>query len=112
MTFSRLGRFPLGYMVVSKGLLAATGFLGSLILWRAYRRVLRRGWPIGRLVAFAVIASYLLALGWTAIDNLADVPITAALLHRDARIEGIGGGFGGPGFKSFPPPARGGVFFR
>src|SRR5262245_49940366 len=101
MMFSRLGRFPLGYMVVSKGLLAATGLLGSLLLWRGYRLVWRRGLSIGRLVAVAVVASYVLALAWTAVDNLTDVPIAAALLGRRERIEGIGGLFGGSVYNSF-----------
>ena len=37
MTLSRIGSFPLAFMVASKGTLALLGFLCSLVLWRVYR---------------------------------------------------------------------------
>lgn len=101
MALSRLGRFPLDYMVASKGLLALTGFLCSLVLWQGYRRLLRREWPIARLVVVAVVASYLMAMVWTAIDNLANVPIAGVLLGRTEPIRSLFGLFVGAVYNAF-----------
>lgn len=101
MMFSRLGQFPLQYMVISKGLLALVGFLCSLCLWQIYRQLLRRVRPIIALVVVAVVASYVMALLWTAIDNLLDIPIAAALLDRRVHISGIAGLFVGSVYNAF-----------
>lgn len=101
MMFSRLGQFPLQYMVISKGLLALVGFLCSLCLWQTYRRLLRRVRPIIALVVVAVVASYVMALLWTAIDNLLDIRIAAALLDRRVHISGIAGLFVGSVYNAF-----------
>jgi hypothetical protein len=82
MALSRISMFPLKYMVVSKSILATSGFLLSLLLWRLYRNLLRRDPGVLRIVVVSVFASYLTAMVWTAIDNLADIPISAAMLGR------------------------------
>jgi hypothetical protein len=101
MMFSRLGLFPFSYMVVSKSVLAVAGLLCSLVLWRVYRRLLVRDRSMVTLVVVAVIASYLMALVWTAIDNLSDIPIAAALLDREIRIRGVFGLFVGSVYNAF-----------
>jgi signal transduction histidine kinase len=78
MTLSRVGIFPLRYMIVAKAALAAAGFLLSLGLRYAYRPLIRRGTPLVRLVVVAVAASYVASLVWTAFDNLSAAPIDAA----------------------------------
>jgi len=101
MMSSRVGIFPLRYMIVSKGVLAAAGFACSLVLRELYRRVLRRDPPIVALVVVAVAASYLMALVWTAIDKVTDIPISAALLDRRVRIDGIFMVFVGSVYNAF-----------
>jgi signal transduction histidine kinase len=86
MAFSRLGIFPFDYMVVSKGLLTLMGLLCSLVLWRVYRRLLERERPIRDLIVAGVAASYLMALVWTAADNLVNIPVAAWLLDRQVVI--------------------------
>src|SRR3712207_8937994 len=82
MALSRLGRYPIDYMVVSKLALTALGFVLSLGLRQLYRRLLRRDPPITRIVITTVAASYLLSLLWTAAYNLADVQIVTTLIGR------------------------------
>jgi two-component system, LytTR family, sensor kinase len=101
MALSRVGRFPLEYMVVSKFVLAAAGLLCSLALRRVYRMVLRRESRVVALVAVAVAASYLGSLVWTAADNLADQPIAAALLDRPVRIRDLAQLFNGSVYNAF-----------
>src|SRR6185503_3484888 len=78
MTLSRLGIFPLRYMVVTKGMLMVSGFLCSLVLWRAYRALLRRDPALWQIIVAAVVGSYLMATVWTAIDNVGDIPVAAS----------------------------------
>jgi two-component system, LytTR family, sensor kinase len=70
MTFSRIGIYTLGFMIVAKGSLALSGSLISLGLRYFYRPLVRRGTPLVSLVIVAVIASYLASMLWTASDNL------------------------------------------
>ena len=78
MTFSRIGIFPLRFMVVSKGTLMVTGFAISLGLRYLYRPLIRRGTPLITLLVVAVLASYVASMIWTAADNLLAFPINAA----------------------------------
>jgi len=66
MTVSRVGMFPLRYMVVSKGMLMVMGLLISLGLRYVYRPLIRRGTPLLVLLVVAVVASYVASLVWTA----------------------------------------------
>lgn len=93
MTVSRIGIFPLRYMVVSKGLLMAIGFLISLGLRYVYRPLLRRGTPLVALLVVSVIASYVASVLWTAADNVLDYPITSAF--------GVRGDWGRGPFRPF-----------
>src|SRR5215207_7187665 len=76
MTVSRIGMFPLRYMVVAKGTLMAMGFVISLGLRYVYRPLIRRGTPLLVLLVAAVVASYVASVLWTAADNYFDYPIT------------------------------------
>jgi len=88
MAASRWGIFPIGYMVASKATLAVAGLFSSLALRVAYRRLLRDDASVTRLVVVAVVASYGMALVWTAFDNLSDIPIAEAMLGRTREIRG------------------------
>jgi LytS/YehU family sensor histidine kinase len=88
-------------MVVSKTVLGLLGFLCSLVLWRIYRRVIATNPSIVRIVVVAVIASYVLALVWTAGDTLTDIPIAARLLGREIRIRSVAQLFNGAVYNSF-----------
>ena len=79
MSVSRIGMFPLRYMVVSKGLLMVLGLLISLALRYVYRPLVRRGTSLVTLLVVSVIASYVASVVWTAADNLLDYPVTSAL---------------------------------
>jgi len=78
MAFSRIGMFPLSFMIVAKGILMISGFVLSLPLRYAYRPLLRRGTSLVALVAIAVVASYTVSMAWTALDNLVAVPVYTA----------------------------------
>ncbi len=82
MTFSRIGSFPLGYMIVAKSTLALMGFVITLGM-RALYRVTSRGASVGRLLGIAVGASYLFAIPWTVGDNLLDLVLAPWLLGRE-----------------------------
>lgn len=101
MALSRLSLFPLSYMVVTKGVLAIIGFACSLVLWRIYRAMLRRGAPLGQIIVVSVVASYLMAAIWTAADNIIDIPIARAMLGREGQIRGIFGLFVGSVYNAF-----------
>jgi LytS/YehU family sensor histidine kinase len=101
MVLSRWGIFPLRYMVASKGLLALIGFLCTLVLWRFYRRVLSRSPSVTGIVVISVIASYLMALVWTALDNVSDIPIAGALLDRRVIIRSAFQVFVGSVYNAF-----------
>jgi len=88
MTVSRVGMFPLRYMVVSKGMLMVTGFLISLGLRYVYRPLIRRGTPLLVLLVVAVVASYVASVVWTAADNIFDYPVTLALGVREPAPRG------------------------
>ncbi|MEZ4585526.1 MAG: histidine kinase [Gemmatimonadales bacterium] len=101
MAISRLGIFPLGYMMVSKTLLALLGLGCSLALRGVYRRLLREEASVTRLVLVAVAASYMMALVWTAADNLIDVPVAQAMLGRTREIRGPFDVFVGSVYNAF-----------
>src|SRR5262245_22306167 len=70
MTLSRIGIYPLTFMIAVKTTLMISGFLLSLLLRYAYRPLIRRGTPLITLLVIAVVASYLVSMIWTAADNL------------------------------------------
>ena len=83
MALSRVGMFPLSYMVVAKSVLMVNGFILSLSLRYVYRPLIKRGTPLLALVAISVIASYIVSLAWTAADNYFTYPVTVALGVRE-----------------------------
>jgi signal transduction histidine kinase len=101
MSLSRIGMFPLRYMVVSKGLLMVMGFTISLGLRYVYRPLLRRGTPLLVLLVVAVGASYLASVVWTAADNLLDFPVTLALGVRQPILRGPIRPFNGAVYNAF-----------
>jgi two-component system, LytTR family, sensor kinase len=101
MALSRFGIFPIRYMVVSKGVLAILGFLCSLLLWQSYRRLLRSNPSIVRIVIASVVLSYITAALWTALDNVTNLPIAAALLGRETSIDSVFQLFVGSVYNAF-----------
>ena len=102
MAFSRLGRFPLPFMIASKLLLAALGLaLTSWVLRPIYRRLLPPNASIVRIVLVTAIASYGVAILWTSADGLVDIIPQRALLDENATIGGFWYLFGGTLYNAF-----------
>ena len=101
MSLSRVGMFPLRYMIVAKGLLMVTGFVLSLGLRYLYRPLIRRGTPLLVLLAVSVVASYVVSLAWTAADNYLTYPVTVALGVREPVERGAIRPFVGAVYNAF-----------
>ena len=101
MAFSRIGMFPLSFMIVVKGILMVSGFALSLALRYAYRPLIRRGTPLLTLVAIAVVASYFVSMVWTAFDNLVAVPVYTAFGARPPVFRNVMQVFGGTVYNAF-----------
>jgi two-component system LytT family sensor kinase len=89
MIFSRVGRFPFAYMVVSKTVFTVLGVLASLALRALYRAMLRHNPSLAMTIVVSVAVSYIMASLWTAADNLIDIPIAGAILHRRVTIDSV-----------------------
>ena len=100
MALSRVGRYPLDYMVSTKFVLAAMGLAVSLMMRPIYRRFLWAEAPLLRSVVITVAVSYLCALPWAALYNLADARLQALILGRGAAIDSIAELFGGAVYYS------------
>ncbi len=101
MAFSRMGRFPLSYMLTAKVALTLLGVAASLALRALLRPLLARQVPLARIVALSVVASYLLAGIWTALFNLVDMPIASAMLGGDWNVRSIAALFSGTVYHAF-----------
>ena len=101
MTLSRLGIFPLPFMVVAKGLLMASGFVLSLALRQAYRPLIRRSTPLLTLIVVAVVASYVVSRAWTALDNLRAPPVYTAVGLRPPAYRSVLQLFNGTVYNAF-----------
>ncbi len=101
MAFSRIGRFPLSYMLAEKLLLTLLGVAVSLALRSILRRRLADQAFMPELVVTSVIMSYLLAAVWTAAANLLTIPIQSAFLGRPSNYDSTGALFGGTVYNSF-----------
>jgi two-component system LytT family sensor kinase len=86
MALSRLGRYPLGYMFVTKTVLAISGAVFALALRALYKRLLQEDDSLRRTLLTTVVASFVVSLVWTAFYNLADARIATAMLNRDINI--------------------------
>jgi two-component system LytT family sensor kinase len=89
MALSRVGRYPIDYMVATKLALTAIGFVLSLGLRQLYRRLLRRDPSITQVVIATVVASYVVSLPWTAAYNVVDVWIVEAFGGRPVAIDSV-----------------------
>jgi len=85
MGLSRLAQYPLGYMLLTKSVLMALGFVISLGLRALYRRLLHRNLTLPRLIVIATVVSYAAAILWTALYNVADASIVEWYLRRVPR---------------------------
>jgi two-component system LytT family sensor kinase len=101
MSLSRLGLYDLRYMVVAKGFLMLSGFVLSLSLRYVYRPLIRRRTPLLAVLAVSVVASYVVSLAWTAVDNYLTYEITLALGVREPMRRGTIRPFMGAVYNSF-----------
>lgn len=100
MAFSRMGRYPLAYMLIEKLLLTLLGVVASLALRAILRPMLaQRSMPA--IVATCVLASYLLAMVWTMAFNVAHQPIAVAFLGRSQPLGSVGMLLNGTVYHSF-----------
>ena len=101
MAFSRIGRFPLSYMLAEKSLLAGLGVVISLGLRVVLRRQLARGASMATIVVTCVVASYGLAMVWTALGNIGAERIGTAMLGVRPFITSVSALLGGTVYNSF-----------
>ena len=101
MAFSRIGRFPLSYMMSAKVALTLLGVAASLALRAVLRPMLVRQVALPKIVVVSVIASYLLAGVWTAAFNLIDVPMVRALLGETFAMRSVAQLFSGTVYHAF-----------
>ena len=102
MAGSRVGRFPLAYMVATKALLALLGLLCTSFLVRpAYRRLLREDATPTRTIVVTVVVSYFVSIVWTGANGYLDLFLQRALLDREARLTSAWQLFGGVLYDSF-----------
>ncbi len=101
MALSRVGRYPIDYMIATKLALMTIGFVLSLGLRQLYRRLLRRDPSIVQIVVVTVVASYLVSLPWTAAYNLVDARIWESQSGRHVAIDTVGKLFGGSVYHAF-----------
>ena len=102
MTWSRVGRFPLVYMALSKAVMAALGLVYTgFILRPLYRRLLRDDASLLRTIIVTAIASYAVAALWTASHGLLDLPIERAILDPRVRLTSWWQIFGGTLYDAF-----------
>lgn len=86
MILSRVGVFPIGYMVAAKGSYAAIGAVVALLLRRPYQRILRSEPSLVRLIVVGIVASYLAALLWTVVANFTTHAWVDPLFRTDGRV--------------------------
>ncbi len=101
MTLSRLGTYPLGFMLLLKGLLTALGLLVTLGLRPVYRGVARRGVTVPRMVAASAAGSYAAALPWTAAYNLLGARVWEWHTGVPRPVRGVQGLFDGSVYHAF-----------
>jgi signal transduction histidine kinase len=101
MAFSRMGRYPLLYMLAEKLPLTLLGLGASLVLRRILQPMLRKQVPLPRVIAVCVAASYLLTSVWTALFNLSGIPIAQWMLGQTYRIDSLGALLSGTVYHAF-----------
>ncbi|MGH7711278.1 MAG: sensor histidine kinase [Gemmatimonadaceae bacterium] len=101
MAFSRLGRVPLDFMLITKTVLTLLGIAASLALRAVLKPMLARQLSLLNVVAVSVVASYVLAAIWTATFNVAVIPIAQAMLGEPAGIRSISALLSGTVYHAF-----------
>lgn len=71
MTFSRVGIYPLGYMIVYKTILTALGIVVTLGLREVFRRARQREIGMIGILVLSAGSAYAASMPWTAAHNLA-----------------------------------------
>jgi LytS/YehU family sensor histidine kinase len=102
MSASRIGRFPWGYMIASKGVMTVLGIvLTAFVLRPFYRRILQRERPLWALIAIMGVASYLVATIFTVIHGLIDIQLVRAMVAPNARLNNVWQLIGGTLYHAF-----------
>ena len=102
MAASRVGRFPLEYMIASKGAMAILGLLYTGAIARPlYRRLLPEDASPLRTTAVTSLVSYAVAALWTGTHSVVDVVIARWLLDPRAHLTGFWSVFGGTLYDAF-----------
>ena len=102
MSVSRVGRFPWGYMIASKGVMTLIGIaLTTIILRPLYRRTLRADPSLAVLIVIMAISSYIVATVFTALHSLIDIHLVRAMVDPRARITNIWQIIGGTLYHAF-----------
>lgn len=102
MAGSRVGRFPLLYMIASKSVMATLGLIyTSLIARPIYRRTLGVESSMLRTVAVTAVVSYAVAVLWTATHSLLDLYIASPFRSQPVRITSLWQIFGGTLYDAF-----------
>lgn len=99
---SRIGRFPIDFMIATKSAMAIMGLLYTgFILRPLYRRTLRGNPPLTRTIGVTVAASYVVALLWTGTYAVIDIFIQRWLLSPEAHLSNFWQVFGGTLYDAF-----------
>jgi two-component system, LytTR family, sensor kinase len=102
MSLSRVGIYPLDYMVVTKGMLAGLGFVATLGLRSLYRWMPRRHQPAPvALLASCVLASCAASLLMTGLHNVASAEYATSYFGRPIEIRTLGQLFSGSVYHAF-----------
>ena len=101
MMLSRIGVFPLWYMVINKTILATLGLIATLGMRSFYRRIWQQKPSVHRIILFSVICSYGVSLVWTACFSLIILPYNAWLREVPFVLESVGVLFSGSLYHSF-----------
>lgn len=102
MALSRVGQYPIGYMVATKTTMGVLAFASSGLLLRPfYRRFLGNEAGLVRVIALTTAASYSVAALWTAVYAIADIHIQRALLRPNNGIRHLSELFDGALYNTF-----------
>ncbi len=101
MSFSRIGSFPLSYMLVDKLALTLLGVVASMLLRSLLKPLIDNQAGLWRVVTVCVLASYALAAVWTAAFNVTGIQLRERMLGRTYAIDSIGELFSGTVYHAF-----------
>jgi two-component system LytT family sensor kinase len=102
MSLSRIGRFPIGYMLASKYVMGVLGLaISGFILRPLYKRTLGADASLARMILVTATASYFAAALWTAAHSLIDLQLVRALVDPNAFYRSLWQVFGGTLYDAF-----------